>query len=65
MVERFHGVWGREGRVGSAKWGPGLKNGMEVEVELCLVRVKGNKRGKYFGCDHTSTNAPDPIRTPQ
>jgi len=26
---------------------------------------KRNKCGKYFGCDHTSTNAPDPIRTPQ
>ncbi|KAL4554139.1 hypothetical protein LXL04_039742 [Taraxacum kok-saghyz] len=30
-----------------------------------LVRHKRNKHGLYFGCDHTSTNAPDPIRTPQ
>ena len=26
---------------------------------------KGIKRGGGAGCDHTSTNAPDPIRTPK
>ena len=26
---------------------------------------KGTATQKHDGCDHTSTNAPDPIRTPQ
>ena len=26
---------------------------------------KGTSTQKHDGCDHTSTNAPDPIRTPQ
>ena len=34
-----------------------------------LVRASGHLklflRAYDFGCDHTSTNAPDPIRTPQ
>ena len=25
---------------------------------------KGTATQKHVGCDHTSTNAPDPIRTP-
>ena len=32
------------------------------------IRNDGFKRTatqKHYGCDHTSTNAPDPIRTPQ
>ena len=29
------------------------------------MHVKTNERRYAFGCDHTSTNAPDPIRTPQ
>ncbi|GAB4837307.1 hypothetical protein Ancab_002199 [Ancistrocladus abbreviatus] len=28
-------------------------------------RVKNDVKGRRSGCDHTSTNAPDPIRTPQ
>ena len=51
------------GRSGGAQGGA---NGTEGgRGDLRLARHKGNKRGKYFGCDHTSTNAPDPIRTPQ
>ena len=30
-----------------------------------VERYKGIRIWYYFGCDHTSTNAPDPIRTPQ
>ncbi|KAF7834415.1 protein NRT1/ PTR FAMILY 6.1 [Senna tora] len=26
---------------------------------------KGNVHARHDGCDHTSTNAPDPIRTPK
>ena len=26
---------------------------------------KGTANPKHDGCDHTSTNAPDPMRTPQ
>ena len=32
---------------------------------LRTVVNKGNGGGKPYGFDHTSTNAPDPIRTPQ
>ena len=28
-------------------------------------RHKGRRLGKLDGCDHTSTKAPDPIRTPK
>ncbi|GAB4837302.1 hypothetical protein Ancab_002194 [Ancistrocladus abbreviatus] len=28
-------------------------------------RVKNDVKGRKSGCDHTSTNAPDPIKTPQ
>ena len=28
-------------------------------------RFKGTAIQKHDGCDHTNTNAPDPIRTPQ
>ena len=28
-------------------------------------RIKGTATQKHDGCDHTSTNAPDPIRNPQ
>ena len=27
--------------------------------------IKGTTTQEHDGCDHTSTNAPDPIRTPQ
>ncbi|KAI3740219.1 hypothetical protein L2E82_30643 [Cichorium intybus] len=62
-VRRIRRLWGR---VRSDRWGPG---GRERHGrgwgDPRLVRHKGNKHGKYFGCDHTSTNAPDSIRTPQ
>ena len=63
MCEGF-GVFGVGfGRSGGAQ---GVANGTEGGWgDPRLVRHKGNKHGKYFGCDHTSTNAPDPIRTPQ
>ena len=32
---------------------------------LHRISDKRIKMRLYFGCDHTSTNAPDPIRTPQ
>ena len=29
------------------------------------IEVKTTRRAKDVGCDHTSTKAPDPIRTPK
>ena len=38
-----------------------------LEKVCASQRIKAYRiiAGKYFGCDHTSTNAPDPIRTRQ
>ena len=63
MVEGLHAFLERSG---SVTWGPGAVNDEESRNGyLVQLRDKGNKSRKYFGCDHTSTNAPDPIRTPQ
>ena len=43
----------------------GRHTGEQTEEASPGVRDKRIKSGTYFGCDHTSTNAPDPIRTPQ
>ena len=51
-------------------FGPTPTNGtgrteLRAEAVGSLEKVYRINAGKYFGCDHTSTNAPDPIRTPQ
>ena len=51
---------GRKHRVGS--------RAMEGSRALPVARrspLKRERRGDSCGCDHTSVNAPDPIRTPQ
>ena len=48
------------GQVGRGAW-----NGIKSD---CSDQKHGFKRTgteEHDGCDHTSTNAPDPIRTPQ
>ena len=37
------------------------KRSVSLEIKIHIR----NKRTTTDGCDHTSTNAPDPIRTPQ
>ena len=62
MLEGFGVVWELSGRPG----GPQAPRGSrKLDGDLRRIGHKRNERGKYFGCDHTSTNAPDPIRTPQ
>ena len=63
MVERLHAFLERSG---SVTWGPGAVKDEEIGSGSRGERGEArNKSRKYFGCDHTSTNAPDPIRTPQ
>ena len=38
--------------------------GDNMTGEIRKVWFKGTARQELDGCDHTSTNAPDPIRTP-
>ena len=46
--------FGRNGVRGGILGGKRIENGDKWKFEV-----------KVYGCDHTSTNAPDPIRTPQ
>ena len=39
--------------------------GHNMTAAIRTVGFKGTTTHEHDGCDHTSTNAPDPIRTPQ
>ena len=39
--------------------------GDHMAVSIRNDGFKGTATQEHDGCDHTSTNAPDPIRTPQ
>ena len=39
--------------------------GDHMTVSIRNDGFKGTATQEHDGCDHTSTNAPDPIRTPQ
>ena len=39
--------------------------GDNMTAAIINDRFKGTATQKHDGCDHTSTNAPDPIRNPQ
>ena len=39
--------------------------GDNMTAAIRNVGFKGTATQEHDGCDHTSTNAPDPIRTPQ
>ena len=39
--------------------------GDHMTAAITNGRFKGTATQEHDGCDHTSTNAPDPIRTPQ
>ena len=39
--------------------------GDNLTATIRNVGFKGTATQEHDGCDHTSTNAPDPIRTPQ
>ena len=40
-------------------------SGDNMTAVIRMDGFKGTATQKHDGCDHTSTNAPDPIRTPQ
>ncbi|CDP19449.1 unnamed protein product [Coffea canephora] len=48
---------------------PTSKSALKFEIKATLLHRTGQfkriKRKEHGGCDHTSTNAPDPIRTPK
>ncbi|GAB4846143.1 hypothetical protein Ancab_025141 [Ancistrocladus abbreviatus] len=44
---------------------PEVGEGFEDRVDEVGMRVKNEVKRRWSGYDHTSTNAPDPIRTPQ
>ena len=39
--------------------------GDNMTAAIITAGFKGTATQEHDGCDHTSTNAPDPIRTPQ
>ena len=43
----------------------GVKQGGSDPFARGEGSFKGNSKRRVDGCDHTSTKAPDPIRTPQ
>ena len=65
-AETLGGGGGRRGHVSRARgWAVGHETG---DNRIVAIRISGFKRTatqEHDGCDHTSTNAPDPIQTPQ
>ena len=47
------------------RWALGHGTGDNRIVEIIKVGFKRTATQELDGCDHTRTNAPDPIRTPQ
>ena len=58
------GVWSARACFMRGRWAVGHRTG---DNRIVAIRNGGFKRTatqEHDGCDHTSTNAPDPIRTP-
>ena len=66
LVEGMGPVGDRLGHVsGGARWAAVHGTGDNMTSAIRNDGFKGTATQEHNGCDHTSTNAPNPIRTPQ